>query len=91
MVFSDAHNFSKALDSFGLQTAKDTLFAQNELKSMRNNGYEPVKIEIDGKIAQYIFYKDSTILTLLKFYPIFQLILIGVKLVQKTQNPAPAT
>jgi Histidine kinase-, DNA gyrase B-, and HSP90-like ATPase len=76
-VLQDAHNFSKALDSFGLQTAKDTLFAQNELKSMRNNGYEPVKIEIEGKIAQYIFYKDSTILTLLKFYPIFQLILIG--------------
>jgi Histidine kinase-, DNA gyrase B-, and HSP90-like ATPase len=76
-VLQDALHFSKTLDSLGLRTAKDTTFAQNELKAMRQNGYPPVKIEMDGQVVQYIFYKDSTILTLLKFYPIFQFILIG--------------
>jgi hypothetical protein len=76
-VLQDALNFSKKLDSLGLHTAQDTLFAQNELKAMRQNGYPPITIKIDDKIVQYIFYKDSTILTLLKFYPLFQLILIA--------------
>ena len=73
----DARNFLKTLDSLGLQTAKDTAYAQKELNAMRQNGYAPVTIQMDGKIAQYIFYKDSMILTLLKYYPVFQLILIG--------------
>jgi hypothetical protein len=76
-VLQDARNFSKRLDSLGLQTAKDTLFAQNELKAMRQNGYEPIAMKMDDKIVQYVFYKDSMILTLLEFYPIFQFILIG--------------
>ncbi len=76
-VLQDALNFSKKLDSLGLHTAQDTLFAQNELKAMRQNGYPPITIKIDDKIVQYIFYKDSTILTLLQFYPLFQLILIA--------------
>ncbi|MEO0040589.1 MAG: hypothetical protein RL329_37 [Bacteroidota bacterium] len=73
----DAHNFLAKLDTLGLTTKQDTLFAQKELKTMRQNGYAPIPIKIDNKIAQYIFYKDSTILTLLKFYPLFQLILIA--------------
>ncbi len=81
-VIQDALNFSRTLDSMGLDslrllTAKGTAFAQQELKAMRQNGYDPITIQMDGKTVQYIFYKDSTILTLLKFYPIFQLILIG--------------
>jgi Histidine kinase-, DNA gyrase B-, and HSP90-like ATPase len=76
-VLQDARNFSKRLDSLGLQTAKDTLFALNELKAMRQNGYEPIAMKMDDKIVQYVFYKDSMILTLLEFYPIFQFILIG--------------
>jgi Histidine kinase-, DNA gyrase B-, and HSP90-like ATPase len=76
-VLQDALHFSKTLDSLGLKTANDTAFAQNELKAMRQNGYAPIKIEMDGQVVQYIFYKDSRILTLLQFYPIFQLILIG--------------
>ncbi|MEY4933961.1 MAG: hypothetical protein RIS64_320 [Bacteroidota bacterium] len=77
-VLQDIRNFSKILDSLGLQTAKDTAFAQAELKAMRQNGYPPITTtEADGKVMQYVFYKDSMILTLLKFYPLFQFILIG--------------
>jgi sensor histidine kinase YesM len=76
-LLQDVRNFSKTLDSLGLLTAKDTAFAQKELNAMRQNGYAPITLRMDDKIVQYIFYKDSTILTLLKFYPIFQFILIG--------------
>jgi hypothetical protein len=76
-VLQDMRNFSKNLDSFGLQTAKDTAFAQEELKAMRQNGYPPITTQENGKVMQYVFYKDSMILTLLQFYPIFQFILIG--------------
>jgi Histidine kinase-, DNA gyrase B-, and HSP90-like ATPase len=76
-LLQDVRNFSKTIDSLGLLTAKDTAFAQKELNAMRQNGYAPITLRMDDKIVQYIFYKDSTILTLLKFYPIFQFILIG--------------
>ncbi|MEN9609734.1 MAG: hypothetical protein RLZZ628_548 [Bacteroidota bacterium] len=76
-ILQDARHFSKTLDSLGLKTANDTAFAQKELNAMRKNGYPPIKLEFNDQVVQYIFYKDSRILTLLQFYPIFQFILIG--------------
>lgn len=39
---------------------------------------KPIQLALPGKRTNYIFYEDSVILTQLKFYPVVQLILIGV-------------
>ena len=46
---------------------------KKELLEMQKNGYKPIKVNLlDGK-KQWVYYKDSTLLNRLRFYPIYQL------------------
>lgn len=50
---------------------------QSRLRSMAEQN-QPIELELPGQGVNYIFYEDSVILTQLKYYPVIQLILIGV-------------
>lgn len=69
------------LDSilFKLQLKKATeitpKFLRTELKKIKDNGEEPIEVNIIGD-KQWIYYKDSALLNRLRFYPIYQLIFI---------------
>ncbi len=42
---------------------------------------EPIQVEISGHGTQYIFYKDSKLLTQLRYYPVIMFLIIGIFLV----------
>jgi signal transduction histidine kinase len=71
----DAVNF-RGVDSFDIHNPKDSAYIFQQLKAMKAGEYQPIKVKIGDQVVQQIFYKDSTILTALKFYPLFQLCLI---------------
>lgn len=65
---------SRNLDSLNMQ---DTNFAKEQLAEMRTQ-HEPIEIKLyDGKKNQ-IYYKDSLLLTQLRYYPFFQLGVIAL-------------
>jgi len=55
----------------------DSLALQNRLVAMSEEN-PPIVLDVIGKGKQYIFYEDSYILKLLKYFPIVQLVLIGL-------------
>ena len=62
------------LDSLKMQ---DTVYARNELAAMKKE-HEPIEIKLyDGKKNQ-IYFKDSLLLTKLRYYPFFQLGVIAL-------------
>jgi len=75
-------NFSK-LDSLFLRLGVmspqrvDNKFLRTELNKIKENGYEPIDINIIGD-KQWIYYKDSALLNRLRYYPIYQLGFIGL-------------
>ncbi len=75
-------NYSK-LDSFlisvGMIKEKKITnsYLRKELKLIKEKGDSPIKINILGDI-QWIYYKDSALLSRLRYYPIYQLSFIGV-------------
>ena len=42
------------------------------------NQNDPIPLKIGGKVSQYVYYKDSALLLQLKYYPVFQLGIIGL-------------
>ena len=52
-------------------------FLREELNNIKENGDEPIEINIIGD-KQWIYYKDSALLNRLRFYPIYQLGFIGI-------------
>ena len=75
-------NFSK-LDSLFLNLRIrslhkiDNKFLRNELEKIKENGDDPIEINIIGD-KQWIYYKDSAMLNRLRYYPIYQLGFIGL-------------
>jgi signal transduction histidine kinase len=63
------------VDAFNFGGGRDTsrAFLEEELKRMREEGVEP----IEG-FAQRLYFKQSNLLTLLEYFPLVQLVLIGV-------------
>lgn len=61
--------------------AKDPAYLQRQLEVMREQ-HEPIELEVEmnGQVifTQYIYYKDSYLLTQLKFYPALQLVLFFI-------------
>lgn len=47
-------------------------YLYNQLKEMKQ-AYPPIEIHLSGNNKQYVYYKDSTILTQLSYYPYIQL------------------
>ncbi len=60
-----------AARNFGEENDTNLVFLEQELAEMRAEGYEPIK-----GFAQNIYYKNSTLLTLLKYFPLLQFVLI---------------
>ena len=52
-------------------------FLRNELNEIKKSGDAPIEINIIGD-KQWIYYKDSALLSRLRFYPIYQLGFIGL-------------
>lgn len=74
----DVKNFSK-FPNDSLKTAADTAYITNRLNYIISSGAKPFLIkDLVSSIYQRIYYDDSKILTLLKYYPLFQFFLISL-------------
>jgi two-component system, sporulation sensor kinase D len=58
----------------------DPEYFQNQLEEMKSQ-HEPIVYEVFPGEKQYIYYKDSSILTQLKIYPYLQLTIIAIFLI----------
>lgn len=56
---------------------KDSTYLANTIAEMKSQN-PPIAISINNNETQYIFYKDSELLTQLKYYPFFQFGVIGL-------------
>ncbi len=75
----DARGFSPEIDTNGIVMSRDSAFLYNELYSLIRANRRPMYVRgADNEIIQKIYYSDSRNLTLLKYYPIFQFILIAL-------------
>lgn len=58
----------------------DSLYLLHVIEEMRVQN-KPIAVNIDKNMVNYIFYKDSYLLTQLKYYPYFQFGIIGLFLI----------
>ncbi|NTW31154.1 MAG: HAMP domain-containing histidine kinase [Bacteroidetes bacterium] len=56
---------------------KNKEFVEKTIASMRQHN-KPIRIELSGYGQSYVYYKDSYLLTQLKFYPYIQFLIIGL-------------
>ncbi len=63
------------LDS--LQAADDPNYLKEQITLMRK-AHAPIEISFGDNQKNYIYYKDSYLLTQLRYYPFFQLLVIGL-------------
>ena len=52
-------------------------FLRSELNKIKESGSDPIEINIIGD-KQWIYYKNSALLNRLRYYPIYQLVFIGL-------------
>jgi len=83
VILTDDHfNVKDARNFFDLDTlanAADSLNAQNKLNALIARGATPIIIhQADNMIYDRIYYDDSKMLTLLKYYPLLQFVLIAL-------------
>lgn len=75
---TDVFNFSETIDTSNFQMARDSAFAYSKLNELIRENRIPILVKDgDNMIVAKIYYTDSHILTLLKYYPILQFILIS--------------
>ena len=53
-------------------------FLQKQLSKIKNDGYDPIKVNLPNGDKQLVYYKDSRMLNRLRFYPLYQLGFITV-------------
>ena len=77
--FINYSKFNSLLINIGIIKEKEITnsFLRKELKLIKEKGDDPIKINILGDI-QWIYYKDSALLSRLRYYPIYQLSFIGL-------------
>lgn len=74
----DAKGFS-GIDSNGIVMPRDSAFLHHRLDELIMADREPIYVRGANKeIIQKVYYADSRNLTLLKYYPVFQFILIAL-------------
>lgn len=74
---NDIKGFSDLIDSTGYQPERDSVFAAQKLNELISQNKEPIVMRDDyNMIFGKLYYTDSNILTLLKYYPILQFFLI---------------
>ncbi len=59
-----------------MKTANDSLYLRRQLKIMKEQ-HEPIVIEYDGGHKNYVFYKDSSLLTALFYYPYILVVIVS--------------
>lgn len=64
------------LDSARL--AHDDKYQEKKLEEMMHNGTDPIVIDFSEDNKQYIYYENSTLLTQLKTFPVYQMALISL-------------
>jgi len=62
----------EAADNFGPELDQDMDFLSQELRRLQESGVEPIKGEVSS-----IYYKESTLLRQLRYFPLIQFLLIG--------------
>ncbi|GGG44067.1 two-component sensor histidine kinase [Hymenobacter glacieicola] len=60
----------------GLSETARVSYLQQEMLKMKEQ-HPPIVIEIGGGVRNFIYYKESSLLTQLRFYPLVQLAIIG--------------
>ncbi|RPD46118.1 histidine kinase [Hymenobacter sediminis] len=60
----------------GLSETARVTFLQQEMLKMKEQ-HTPIVIEIGGGVRNFIYYKESSLLTQLRYYPLVQLAIIG--------------
>ena len=55
----------------------DSVFIQNKIKLFQKK-HAPIRIQIDEKMVQYVYYDDSTVLKQLQLFPFVQLTVITI-------------
>ena len=82
ILTDDRFNVIDARNFFDLDTIaneRDSLLAQKKLNGLIAKGATPIVIhQSDNMIFNRIYYDDSKLLTLLKFYPLLQFVLIAL-------------
>ena len=77
----DAKGFSE-IDSNGIVMPRDSAFLYDRLYDLVRAERRPIYVrDANNEIIQKVYYDDSRNLTLLKYYPVFQLILIALFIV----------
>jgi hypothetical protein len=76
---TDVFGFSDVIDTSSFQMERDSAFAYGKLNELIREDRPPILVK-DGNnmIVAKIYYTDSHILTLLKYYPVLQFILISL-------------
>jgi signal transduction histidine kinase len=80
LILTDEKKQMQGCKNFPAKDSANSKKMEIELLKMRAE-QDSIPIFANGKIVQYIFYKDSTLLTELKYFPIIQLIIIIVFLI----------
>ncbi len=55
----------------------DTVYVRDKLREMAYEN-EPIKVNLGDQGTSYIFYQDSELLTIIKYFPITQILIIAV-------------
>lgn len=77
--FDHVTKFDQTMINIGFRSEKNITnsYLRKELDLIREGADEPIEIDIIGD-TQWIYYKDSDLLRRLRYYPIYQLIFIGI-------------
>jgi signal transduction histidine kinase len=80
LILTDEKKQIQGCKNFPTKDSADIKKMEIELMKMRAE-QDSIPIFANGKVVQYIFYKDSTLLTELKYFPIIQILIIIVFLI----------
>jgi two-component system, sporulation sensor kinase D len=79
VIYTDSTK-TKVIDNSNLVDSskiKDPVLLQSLLREMASEN-QPLEVEFGGGSKSFIFYKESVLLTQLKYYPFIMLVVIGV-------------
>jgi len=74
VIVTDLNDRPEYGNAFGPERDTTTEFLLDELERIKRDGPDPIVFQSDG---YKLYYKESRLLTLLKYFPLFQLLLIG--------------
>ena len=80
LILTDEKKIFQSCINYPASDSADLKTMRNELFKLRV-AQDSIPISANGKIVQYIFYKDSNLLTDLKYFPFIQIIIIIVFLI----------